>query len=216
MRVVSDLTKLHDAVQTRLSRLGGAFATISGRPPEDRNFVIAACVIELDNLSMSAVRQFTVSSLTRARTVLGHRVTVNRTFGSEEEISAYLLSVLNSVAYARAGSPSAVKFDKEPKVRDPKDTEKVLISCGATNLPSLQNALALNVGLFRDVATIRNFYAHRNRDTFRKVRAKALNMGVATVKHTDELVQAHALGRPVSVFQDWLSDAQVFFEELMK
>lgn len=197
MRAASDLTKLHDAIQRRLTRLRHAFASVPGRPLKDRNFVIATCVIELDNMSMSGVREFTFSTLTKARTVLGHRVSVNRMFANEEEISAFLLSVLNSVAYAKLGAPAGIKRHKEPKVRDPKQTEKILNACNATNLPSLQNALALNVGLFRDLATVRNFYAHRNQDTFRKVREKANNMGVAVIRHPDDLVQALVIGRPV-------------------
>jgi hypothetical protein len=76
--------------------------------------------------------------------------------------------------------------------------------------------LAFNFAVFRDIATVRNFYAHRNDDTARKVRAKARSMGIPTAYHADDLVTAAGVGRPVSLFEDWLREAQLFFEESMK
>jgi hypothetical protein len=215
MHAASDLAKLHDAVQYRLKRIKNHFASISGRPETDRNLVITTCVVELDNTAICTLREFTVSSLRRARTVRGHRISVNRRFGPETEIAAYVLSVVNIVKYNRQ-RPTSLKRDEEQTIRDPKDTEKILISCAATNLPSLQKALALNVGIFRDIPTVRNFYAHRNENTWRKVRDKARAMGVGPVRHPDDFVQSSISGRPVSVFEDWLAEAELFFDELMQ
>lgn len=215
MHAASDLSKLHNAVQNRLKRIKNHFASVSRRPEIDRNSVITTCVIELDNTAICALREFTVSSLRRARTVRGHRISVNRKFGPETEIAAYVLSVVNTVKFSR-NRPSALKREEEQTVRDPKDTEKILINCAATNLPSLQNALALNVGIFRDIPTVRNFYAHRNENTWRKVRDKARAMGVVPVRHPDDFVQSSIAGRPVSLFEDWLGEAQLFFDELMQ
>jgi hypothetical protein len=78
------------------------------------------------------------------------------------------------------------------------------------------NALALNTSLFVDLPTVRNFYAHRNSDTCRKVLSKARNMGVFGAKHADELMVAYLSGRPVSVFEEWLNDAELFFYEATK
>ena len=41
-------------------------------------------------------------------------------------------------------------------------------------------------------------------------------MGVYNARHADDLVSALVGGRPVSVFEDWLAEAQLFFEELMR
>jgi hypothetical protein len=215
MHAVSDLAKLHDAVQYRLKRIKDRFASVAARPLTDRNMVVTTCVIELDNMNICALREFTISSLRRARTVRRHRVTVNRPFGRETEIAAYILSVVNTVKFSRT-TPTDLNRNEEPTVRDPKDTEKVLINCGASNLPSLQRALALNVGVFRDLSTVRNFYAHRNENTCRKVRDKARALGAPPVSHPDELVQSAIAGRPVSIFEDWMGEAELFFDELMQ
>jgi len=210
-----DLTKLHDAAQYRLMRIKFRYTSTSRLPREDHGLVISYVVLELDNLIISTLRQFTISSLRRARTVRGHRVSVNHDFGPEGEIGAYVLSILNTAKYNRH-KPITIKREDEPTVRNPKETEKILMSCGASNLPSLQKALALNATVFRDIATVRNFYAHRNENTSTKVRNQARNIGIPVIRHPDELVKGVIIGRPVSVFEDWLTDTQLFFEELMK
>jgi hypothetical protein len=216
MRAASDLAKLYDAAQYRLVRIRRLYSSLTNRPLADRGMVISTSVMELDNLIISTLREFTISSLVRTRTVLGHRVATNRPFRCEAEISAHIISIVNSIAFQRLKQPSRIARKDEPTVRDPKTTEKILVGCAASNLPSLQNALALNLSVFRDIPTLRNFYAHRNEDTWKKVKDKARIMGIIAARHTDDLVQAVVIGRPSSIFEDWLGDLETFFEELMK
>jgi hypothetical protein len=63
MRAASDLSKLHSAVQYRLLRLGRMYASLSNRPEKDHNMVIANSVIELDNMVLIALREFTISCM---------------------------------------------------------------------------------------------------------------------------------------------------------
>ncbi|MNL57701.1 hypothetical protein D3C87_1812860 [compost metagenome] len=101
-------------------------------------------------------------------------------------------------------------------MRDPKNIEKILRSCGASNLPSFQNALALNTNVYRDLVKLRNFYAHRCKDTWQVVDNLARNLGVVSLDHPDDLVCYVITGRPVTIFEDWLSDVEIFFEEAIK
>ena len=175
---------------------------------------ISYAVIELDNLVLSALRCFTISSLRGGRTAGGRRVLTRMRFGHEEEVAAFILSVLNSVLYAKLRSPARVSRRDEPTVRDPRDTEKILLTCGASNVGSLQNALALNTSIFRDLSALRNFYAHRNADTWRKLKTKAASWGVLSPEHADDIARSTLSGRPVTLFEDWLDDAELFFDEL--
>src|SRR4051794_27461071 len=104
MKAASDLVKLYDAVRYRLLRIRRGYATLSSASFETRSAIIAMSVIELDNLVLCGLREFLISSLIRARTVSGHRVSTSRKFGSEEEISAFMLSILNVVSYAKKNS----------------------------------------------------------------------------------------------------------------
>lgn len=216
MRPVSDLRKLHSSFSYRLLRLRRLYAVAVEVAEPRRSELLAVSVIELDNLVLSSLRALTISSLRAARTAMGNRVAVARRFGDEEEVSAFMLSVLSTFTYKRLKSPARVARKHEPTVRDPRDTAKVFIASGASNLRSLQNALALNTTLFNDLGTLRNFYAHRNQDTWRKARNKAQAMGIFSAKHANDIITSGLPGRAVSVFEDWLDDAELFFEEATK
>lgn len=216
MRPVSDLAKLNSSFGFRLLRIRRLYANANSNVEPHRSELLAVSVIELDNLVLSSLRVLAISSLRSARTASGHRVTVTRPFGDEREIGAFVLSVLSSPTYNRMNHPSHISRADEPTVRDPRDTAKVFRACGASNLASLQNALALNTTLFSDLGTMRNFYAHRNQDTWRKVLTKGQAMGIFGARHANDIVTNGVPGRPVTVFEDWLDDAELFFEEATK
>ncbi|MBY5326530.1 hypothetical protein [Rhizobium leguminosarum] len=173
-------------------------------------------MIELDNLVLSSLRNLAISSLWGARTATGHRISTSRTFGPQDEISAYFLSVANLTKYLRMSSPPTISRKEEPTIRDPRTTAAILNGCAASNLGALQNALAWNFAIFADLSTVRNFYAHRNDDTYRKVRNKAASMGVLGLSHPDMLVTKRIANRSVTLFEDWLDETELFFEEATK
>ncbi len=216
MRPCSDLEKLFDAFAYRLLRIRRLFDAVNSRPLQDRDIVLANSVIELDNLVLGTMRQFLISSLRGARTKDGSRVKTTASFADEGEISAFILSILNSQKHKTLKYPTSIKRGDEPTIRDPRDVRKVLDAIKASNLGSVDNALALNSPIFRDLGTIRNFYAHRNADTWRKAKAKAVSVGALNVNHANDFVLMTLAPRPVSVFQDWLDDAEFFFDELTK
>ncbi|RWA99916.1 hypothetical protein [Mesorhizobium sp.] len=212
MRPVTDLTKMRVAFNGRLRRIRRVIASTLTGPADDHARALAFAVVELDNLVMSAMREFIISSLRGARTATGARVTVTGNFGSADAVGAYVLSIVQAVSFQRLGSPHSVNRRQEAKIRDPRQVEQVLVACNASNVTSVRNALSLNTSLFSDVATVRNFYAHRNGDTWEKVRRQARNRGILTIKHPDELMSYHLPGRPVSLIEDWLDDAELFFD----
>lgn len=207
---------LHDATQYRLKRLHDLYKSIDplSRPQQSRR--LAYLAIELDNLNIGTLRAFTISTIRRARTTTGRKITVNRGLGSEEEIGAYVLSVVNIAKYRKLRQPSTIRRIDEQTIRDPKEIERVLRDCAASNLPSLQNALSLNSSLFRDIKSIRHFYAHRCQDTFIKASANAASMGILNLRHPDEILKYVAAGRPHSILEEWLIEARMFYELLME
>ena len=212
MRPVTDLAKLYGSLRGRLRRLRHLY-NIGIDPGAGRPELVSYSVIELDNLVLSSMRVLIISSIRNARTSSGVRVSSNFSLREEGEIAAFILSVLNSQAFANIGSPTRINRKREPTVRDPRDVAKIFSAANLTNAPSLQNALALNTTLFDTLATLRNFYAHRNADTWRKARQKAIDMGIYAAGSVDEIVKSVVPGRAVRVFEDWLDDADLFFEE---
>lgn len=216
MRPVTDLGKLYGAFAYRILRIRRLFDLAGSSPEPRRSEFISVSVIELDNLILSSLRALTISSLRCGRTSQRNKISTTRRFGDEQEIAAFMLSILHVKSFQKLRSPTRVSRRDEPKVRDPRATEIVFASCGASNIGSLRNALALNTTLFADLPILRNFYAHRNEDTWRKVRTKAHALGVFRIKHPNELLMTMLPGRPVTLFEDWLDDAELFFEEATK
>jgi hypothetical protein len=214
MRPTTDLGKFRDAINGRLRRIRKVYSSVSLPLQDSDSRSLAFSIVELDNLVLGGIREFTISTLRRARTAAGYRVSVNQSFGAEGEIAAYMMSVVQNYIYVKMGNPTSLNRRQEPKIRDPRDTEKILVSCNASNLASVQTALSLNTTLFSDLATVRNFYAHRNEDTWMKVRNRAQNLGVFGLDHPDGFVTYKLPARPVSIFEDWLDDAELFFHEL--
>lgn len=216
MRAALDLRRLHDSTSGRISYLRGLLTTIFLLPPAQQSIQLAYIAIELDNLIIGCLRAFTISTLRKAKTTKGKKIAVNTALQDESEIGAYVLSVLNAVKFKKLKSPIRIARTEEPTIRDPKETEKVLTACGASNLPSLQNALSINSRIFRDVKFVRHFYAHRGADTFAKAATHAASMGIFNVRHPDEILRHVVTGRPLSVIEEWLFDAELFFELLME
>lgn len=214
MRPTTDLAKLREAANGRLRRIRSATASLPGLAPSEAARTVAFAVIELDNLVLSSLREFTISTLRRARTASGQRVQVNAHFGSAEAVGAYVLSVVEVVSFQRLGSPQAIDRRKEVKLRDPRLVERVLRHCNASNIQSFQTALSLNSSMFRDISSVRNFYAHRNEDTWKKVRNIAQSRGILNPVHPDELMGHRLLPRPVTVLEDWMDDAELFIHEM--
>jgi len=216
MRACMHLSRLHDATQYRIKRLLDLYQSSSPLPQSQQSRRLAYIAIELDNMNINVLREFTVSTIRRAKTISGARISVNRNLGPDGEIGAYILSVLNQVRFSNMKSPATIKRTDEPTVRDPNEIRKILIDCSASNLPSLDNALSLNSRLFRDVKTIRHFYAHRSKDTFIKVSTTSASMGLYHPKHPDQILSHVMPGRSMPVIEEWLIEAQIFYELLMQ
>lgn len=216
MRGTSHLGKLNRAIARRVARLRRLHGLTAGQSVTEADRTISYITIELDNLILGAIRQFVISSLTGARSAAGGKVRSSPAFSDEGEVGAYVMSVLSPVSYTNMGSPTRLSRRDEFKVRDPRLVERVMASCSASNLLSVQAAYAYNTGVFTDLPIIRNFFAHRNDDTWRKVRNRAPGMGIYGARSACELVMARIPARPVTVLQDWLDDVELFFYELTR
>ena len=213
MRPVSDLVKLRSSINFRLLRLRRIYNIARSYPSvNEKGALLSFVVIELDDLVVSSMRVFVISCFWSARTVMGHRITTACLFWSEAEIAAYVMSVLRPTSFDKRDCPYVVNRSDEITIRDPRDIEKILLSCSSSNLIAWQSALSLNSSLFSYLAIIRNFYAHRNKDTLMKVIKVSRALGLFGVRHADDLLTAIVPGRPISIFEDWLDDAEIFFD----
>jgi hypothetical protein len=137
-------------------------------------------------------------------------------FNSEGEIGAFMLHTLNSVKYGRLNNPTSVQRTDEPIVRFPRDVRTILTQADSSNIAALDQAISLNSSVFDVLCTVRNFYAHRNKDTWRKVVSKAQGQGHFSVRHPGEFLHASVRGLGISVMEDWMDDVTIFFDYAVK
>ena len=178
---------------------------------EDRR-AVAFVTIELDNLVVFGLRQYSKSSLLRSRTAAGDRISASVRPNSTEEAAAFIFRSLNFSAFAKMKCPQRIDEKKEIIFRDPKQVEKVLLDYSASNMPNFGLALSLNAEVFSEAKICRHFFAHRARNTSEAVRQFFSTLGIIA-KDTPE--QLMLRGRPnsgVQILDGWLADVENFFD----
>ena len=212
MQSVSDLTKLRDSVIARcrtLQLLTTGAKTLLGS--QDRRN-LAFVTIELDNLVVLGLRQFTKSCLLGCRTAAGQRVLSSSLASNSEEAAAHIYRVLNPRGFLKLHSPSSISESEEIVFRNPKDVEKTLAFYGATNLTNISLALSLNANIFGEAKMLRHFFAHRAKNTYDQVTKFALNLGMPKPRMPEDLI---VMGRPstgVTIIDGWTADVINWFD----
>lgn len=212
MQCVTDLAKLRDSVISRVRNLSAIAGPI--KPPLsslDRRS-LAFVAIELDNLVIVALRQYTKSSLLRSRTAAGDRITATVRPSSVGEAAAFVFSSLNPAKYAKKGSPACIKEEDEIAFRDPKQAEKVLLDYGASNIANFALALSLNALVFGELKICRHFFAHRAQNTFENVRDFAALQGVTNLEMPERLLVNGRPGTGTRFLDGWLGEVETFFD----
>jgi hypothetical protein len=212
MQCVSDLAKLRDAVIARARCLHQIVNSVSRPLGSIDKQTLAFATIELDNLVVIGLRQYTKSCLLRSRTAAGQRITVSVAVESVEEAAAHVFRSLNPTLYAKRKSPSLVAEKDEIVFRDPKKTEKVLTDYAASNLANFNLALSLNAQVFSEAKLCRHFFAHRARNTFEVVRQLAADNGVFNLDAVEHLLVMGRPGTGVKFLDGWISDVENFFD----
>jgi len=212
MQCVTDLVKLRDSIISRVGRLRqivpSAYQPLS---PEDKRS-IAFVTIELDNLIILGLRQYTKSSLLRSRTATGERITASVRPSSPEEAAAFIYRSLNPKGYLRLKSPSTIMEKDEIPFRDPKVTEKVLLDYSASNTKNFSLALSLNAEVFSEVKICRHFFAHRANNTYNAVRDFSSRQGLVGFDVPENLALRGRPGTGVRFLDGWLADVENFFD----
>lgn len=212
MQSVTDLRKLRDATISRVKRLREVAAPVTLPLGSEDKRALAYVVIELDNLIIVGLRNYTKSSLLRSRTAAGVRITAAVAPGSTEEAAALIFKSLNPTGYANKNNPVAISEKDEVAFRDPKRSEKVMIDYSVSNLPNLVMALSLNASVFEEAKVCRHFFAHRTKNTYEAVRTFASNQGVIGFNTTEELLLRGRPSTGIRFLDGWLADVENFFD----
>jgi len=212
MQCVSDLAKLRDCAIRRVRTLREIVAPIASPLGSEDKRALAFVTVELDNLIIVTLRQFTKSSLLGSRTAAGYHVTASVRPHTPQEAAALVFNSLNPAGYLKLKSPAAIDEEDELVFRDPKRVEKVLTDYAASNLANVQLALSLNAVVFSEVKVCRHFFSHRMRNTVEQVKVLANNVGVITFADTENLLVVGRPGTGIRFIDGWLSDVENFVD----
>lgn len=212
MQCVSDLSKLRDCVIRRVYSLRQITAPISLPLGSEDRRALAYVAVELDNLTILGLRQFTKSCLLRARTASGYRISTSVLPNTEGEAAALVFSSLNPAGYLKLKNPTSVPEKDEIVFRDPKKTEKVLMDYASSNLANWQLALSLNALVFSELKVCRHFFSHRMKNTHEAVKILANNAGIVAFDDTEHFLVSGRPATGVRFVDGWLSEVQTFFD----
>lgn len=160
---------------------------------------VAYLTIETSNLWASFARSLFLSSVFCAK----------RAGGGKVKCSTVLPSVKDAISFSVA---TIKPRGTEPNWGDPFILLRLLGAIGASNFADVKAALSYPTNVFRDLPTMRNFFAHRDEGTARKTARVARAAGVNVQLRPSEILCSRSPGRPQNVITDWIDDVRNIIE----
>lgn len=202
MQRVARLGRLEGVAIRRALRLRSLVDAYSLPVTPERERVVSYVTIEALNLWASFARAYYLSSALGARIRAGGRVTVQLQ-GIRTPGDAITFSV---VKIQRRRGTGPWKRRDEPAWHDPNTLLTLFGYLGASNLNEVHRAFGYQTGVFRQLPTFRNFFAHRNEETARKTADIARGYGLSPRLRPSEVLCTRSVGRPQNILADWLDD----------
>lgn len=218
MRRSPSLNKLQSSFEGRIVRLQRLLVPVPGTAyASDRRVAYAS--IEAVSAWSAFVREYYLScACFRAKTTRGASAApaAAATFASDRDAILYSIQTLKPPAvFARAQAATAISPRDEPTWHDPSTLVRLdaLLNFGSS--PQIATGLSYPTTFFRDGPPVRNFFAHRNKDSHDKV-----GRIVASPPYSSTMASAHLFlasvlpGRSQPLVEEWLDDLRLISFEL--
>jgi hypothetical protein len=199
------LAKLNRAAKKRIAKLRSHVSHFSAPPTAEQDRIIAWVVIETLNLWAGFLRAYYLSGAIGTRTSLGGRVIYKAvTLPNSRAAIVHAIRTVKNPKFRR----NDVSRRDEPTWHDKNTFLSLIQKVDASNLSQVYAAFSTGVNFFDFLPTVRNFYAHRCDETFRKATRVGMKLGLATMPklRPTEIMCAKLPKRPSNVITDWLDD----------
>jgi hypothetical protein len=186
-------------------------ATLDAPPTSERDRGIALGAIEVLNTWSNFARAYWLSSFGEPRTSGGVRIRCGRSLLASDPLG-FAITTFRPKARPRGNG----RWDRrlEPTWHDPQTLLQLTREAGLTNAADVAVAFSINTRVFYDLPVLRNYFAHRNEDTYlAALRVAALN-SVATPRRPFEVLAGVSAGRTQALFREWLGDLDLVAEYL--
>lgn len=210
MRRSSRLVTLRDALWRRNDRLSAIATGAIDRTDASARRAAAFVAIEAYNTWVNFEREFYLScAFLKPKQIGGSRVT-----HSAKRVRDEQSAIRHAIPIAKGARAKVPRAGRPIRPADEPDWSRrdvlLALSVHLSNQVEIQNGLSLQTTFFRDLPTIRIFYAHRTKSTADKVRSLALReYGVTGLLHPHELVNVTLPSRSESLLIEWLVDMQL-------
>lgn len=214
MRILSDdLVVLQRVALRRATRLRlvAAHCVSAGLAARDRDAGLTYCIIELQTLWEGFSRALFLSSALSARDSTGQRISVTASPGPKtiEEALTHAIRRVKPGLYKKKQSPPW-SWSDEPKWSGIGALLDSMDEVGCSNRPRVAAALSTQTAVFDHLRLVRNFYAHRGRDTRQKLQPLMVTYSLPPTLHPSRalLLRARVSGvlRPQPLLLDWIDD----------
>lgn len=196
--------KLHKSSYCRLDKIR-RLASIAVRSPDvDRERLMGYVAIETLNTWSNFLRAYYLSCTIDCKTITGVRIrSTSRVSSFNEAIGLAIVCI-----YSRR-TPNALGFwsrRDEPSWHDLNNFLKICQNLGVSNINDIRSALSTGSLVYTHLPIIRNFYAHRNEDSARKVMNVAPSYGISATFKPTKILSSNSLGRPQPLILDLIDD----------
>ena len=206
-----DIRTIYQRALWRLRRLDSTYSIWQASRSRERSIVIGGLVIELDNLVIGTMRLY-VQCIVRKHIRAGS-LTISGISGrlSDSEFSWLILNVFepNKLRALRKKGQKPGRRD-EKSIRDPSEWITFLTTLGIATPNDFRNAMSLNLSFYNEIGVVRNFYAHRSKDTLARVAQKFPQLSYGIARHPDEIVTLAPVGIARAKYPQWSSEGKLF------
>ena len=200
------LAKLQRRASRRLARLRRVAHSLALPPTAEKDRLAAWVVIEARNLWAEFLRAYYLSGAIRTRAVSGKPVLF--TITPFANVGAALLHsvLLKNKKFSRR----AVRRRDEPTWHVVTDYLSLCRNVGFSNLAQIDGAFSYPTDFLEQLTPVRNFYAHRCDETFRKAAQVGIKLGLSSKPdlRPTQVMCSKLPGRPQIVISDWLDDIE--------
>lgn len=206
-----DIRTIYRRALWRVRRLDSAYRIWQPITSRERTLVVGGLVVELDNVLIQSMRlyiQCIVKSAIRSKTIMISGVSHQM---SDAEFTRLVIQFLEpdklrSLVKKRRN----ISRRDEKTIRNPADWVAFLTLIGAPVPPNFKNAIGLNLRFYDEIGVVRNFYAHRNKETLERIALKFPQLAYGTARHPDELVTSTPIGITRAKYPQWSSEGKQF------
>jgi hypothetical protein len=199
---VVNLPLLQRRAAVRLALLQSFVVNLTPATASAHDHHVAFVTIEAMSLWSSFVRTYYLSWFLRPRTVSGARISTAVNYPRFTDALVFAIQKLKNRSYQ---NPRPSRLD-EPPWHQPRTLLTLATALGVSNLSQVQAALSTGATYLENLPALRNFYAHRNDETYRRVQRSAVILGLGITLRSCQVLCTNLPSRPQNLICDWFDE----------